>query len=141
MAKSPKVVLCACWFLYNANDTRALIGLCLLVMSHLGQIPDHWHSQVFTITHILIGLSLHIHSFIHLSFGVMNTFLEFHSGSRCDLRVSLSGVLIYLPCDCWALFYRVMVKMKNLLNQNTWLWERGKFMNRRFLMQVSYMIK
>ena len=29
-----------------------------------------------------------------------------------------------------------MVKMKNLLNQNTWLWERGKFMNRRYIMQV-----
>ena len=30
-----------------------------------------------------------------------------------------------------------MVKMKNLLNGNTWLWERGKFMNRRYLIQVS----
>jgi len=30
----------------------------------------------------------------------------------------------------------VMVKMKNLLNSNTWLWERGKFMNRRYIMQV-----
>ena len=29
-----------------------------------------------------------------------------------------------------------MVKMKNLLNGNTWLWERGKFMNRRYLIQV-----
>ena len=32
---------------------------------------------------------------------------------------------------------RVMVKMKNLLNDNTWLWDRGKFMNRRYVMQVS----
>ncbi|XP_064640023.1 kinesin-like protein KIF28 isoform X2 [Lineus longissimus] len=32
----------------------------------------------------------------------------------------------------------VMVKMKNLLNGNTWLWERGKFMNRRYLMQEMY---
>ena len=32
--------------------------------------------------------------------------------------------------------FRVMVKMKNLLNGNTWLWERGKFMNRRYLIQV-----
>ena len=31
---------------------------------------------------------------------------------------------------------RVVVKMKNLLNGNAWLWERGKFMNRRFLIQV-----
>ena len=31
-----------------------------------------------------------------------------------------------------------MVKMKNLLNGNTWLWERGKFMNRRYLMQDMY---
>ncbi|XP_060596414.1 kinesin-like protein KIF28 [Ruditapes philippinarum] len=33
---------------------------------------------------------------------------------------------------------RVMVKMKNLLNGNTWLWERGKFMNRRYLIQDLY---
>jgi len=28
--------------------------------------------------------------------------------------------------------------MKNLLNGNTWLWERGQFMNRRYLMQDMY---
>ncbi|KAL8592992.1 hypothetical protein ACOMHN_017922 [Nucella lapillus] len=33
---------------------------------------------------------------------------------------------------------QVMVKMKNLLNGNTWLWERGKFMNRRYLIQNKY---
>ena len=33
--------------------------------------------------------------------------------------------------------FRVMVKMKNLLTENSWLWERGKFMNRRYLMQVG----
>lgn len=33
---------------------------------------------------------------------------------------------------------KVMVKMKNLLNGNTWLWERGKFMNRRYLIQDLY---
>ncbi|VDI33208.1 Hypothetical predicted protein, partial [Mytilus galloprovincialis] len=33
---------------------------------------------------------------------------------------------------------KVMVKMKNLLNGNTWLWERGKFMNRRYLIQELY---
>ncbi|XP_012936827.1 kinesin-like protein KIF28P [Aplysia californica] len=33
---------------------------------------------------------------------------------------------------------KVMVKMKNLLNGNTWLWERGKFMNRRYLIQEMY---
>ncbi|XP_052816368.1 kinesin-like protein KIF28 isoform X3 [Mya arenaria] len=32
----------------------------------------------------------------------------------------------------------VTVKMKNLLNGNTWLWERGKFMNRRYLIQDMY---
>lgn len=31
---------------------------------------------------------------------------------------------------------RVTVKMKNLLNGNTWLWERGKFITRRYLIQV-----
>ena len=36
-------------------------------MSHWGQIRNPWDSQVFAIVHIVIGLSLHIHSFIHLS--------------------------------------------------------------------------
>ena len=45
---------------------RALIGLCLLVTSHWGQIREPWQSQSFIIVHIVIGLSLHIHSFIHL---------------------------------------------------------------------------
>jgi len=30
-----------------------------------------------------------------------------------------------------------MVKMKDLLTKNTWLWERAKFMNRRYIMQVG----
>ncbi|XP_041375232.1 LOW QUALITY PROTEIN: kinesin-like protein KIF28P [Gigantopelta aegis] len=33
---------------------------------------------------------------------------------------------------------RVMVKMKDLRNGNTWLWERGKFMNRRYMIQEMY---
>ncbi|CAH1778943.1 unnamed protein product [Owenia fusiformis] len=33
---------------------------------------------------------------------------------------------------------KVMVKMKNLLNGNTWLWDRAKFVNRRFMMQDLY---
>ncbi|XP_025115263.1 kinesin-like protein KIF28P isoform X3 [Pomacea canaliculata] len=37
-----------------------------------------------------------------------------------------------------SLATKVMVKMKNLLNGNTWLWERGKFMNRRYMMQEMY---
>ena len=54
-------------FLCKVNDKRALIGLCLLVTSHLGQIREPWHSKAFTIAHIVMtGLSLHIHSFIHL---------------------------------------------------------------------------
>ena len=40
--KPKRCVLCmlASKFLGIVNGTRALIGLCLLVMSHLGQIPD-----------------------------------------------------------------------------------------------------
>lgn len=30
-----------------------------------------------------------------------------------------------------------MVKMKNLMNNNVWLWDVGKFMNRRYLIQVG----
>ena len=52
-------------FLCNVNDKRDLIGLCLLVTLHLGQIRDPWHSQAFTKADIVIGLSLHtgIHIF------------------------------------------------------------------------------
>lgn len=33
---------------------------------------------------------------------------------------------------------KVMVKMKNLLNSNVWLWDRGKFINRRYVIQDLY---
>ncbi|XP_071824596.1 kinesin-like protein KIF28 isoform X3 [Apostichopus japonicus] len=33
---------------------------------------------------------------------------------------------------------KVTVKMKNLLNGNTWLWDRGKFINRRYVVQDLY---
>ncbi|CAK8695890.1 unnamed protein product [Clavelina lepadiformis] len=33
---------------------------------------------------------------------------------------------------------KVMVKVKNLLNGNLWMWERGKFMNRRYMIQELY---
>jgi len=44
------------------------------------------------------------------------------------IRVSVIQTITFI--------FSVMVKMKNLLNSNTWLWERGKFMNRRYIMQV-----
>ena len=48
-------------FLCNVNNMQALIGLCLLVMLHWGQIRDLTGKamQVFTIAHIVIGLLLH----------------------------------------------------------------------------------
>nr|XP_026689448.1 kinesin-like protein KIF28P isoform X4 [Ciona intestinalis] len=33
---------------------------------------------------------------------------------------------------------KVMVQVKNLLNNNIWMWERGKFMNRRYIIQELY---
>ena len=56
-----------CKVLFNVNDTRALIGLCLLRISHLGQIHNPANGQICTLAHIVIGLSLHIYSFLHLS--------------------------------------------------------------------------
>ena len=55
-------------FLSIVNDRKALIGLCLLVKSQWGPIRDSWDSQVLTIAHIAIGLSLQVHSLasIHL---------------------------------------------------------------------------
>ena len=40
-------------FVCNVNDTRALIGLCLLVTSHWNHIRDPWYSQAFTIAHMV----------------------------------------------------------------------------------------
>ncbi|KAK3716103.1 hypothetical protein QZH41_019651 [Actinostola sp. cb2023] len=33
---------------------------------------------------------------------------------------------------------KVAVKMKSMMNGNVWLWDRGKFMNRRYLIQEMY---
>lgn len=33
---------------------------------------------------------------------------------------------------------KLMVRVKNLQNDNVWLWERGKFINRRYIMQEMY---
>ena len=30
-----------------------------------------------------------------------------------------------------------MVKMVNLLNSNSWLWDRSTFVNRKFIMEVN----
>ena len=54
-------------FLCNVNSTRALTGLCFLVTSHLSQIPDPWHSQAFTIAHIVIAWSLATYPLFYLS--------------------------------------------------------------------------
>lgn len=55
-----------------------------------------------------------------------------------------SGNTVHFRCFLWlkhhGIFFlsdRVMVKMTDLLNGNSWLWDRGKFMNRRYLMQVE----
>ena len=73
--KPKSLVLCMLVrkFLCNVNDTRGLIGLCLLVTSHSGQIRDPWYNQAFTIAHIVMGLSLHVHRFMHLRFGFPST--------------------------------------------------------------------
>ena len=39
--KSRVLRVLVCKFSCNVNNTRAIIGLCLLVTSHLGQIRDH----------------------------------------------------------------------------------------------------
>ena len=78
--------------LCNVNDTCALIGLCLLVTSHLGQIPDPWHSQAFTRAHIVVGLSLHIQS-------LFTKARYFSSSTDCTVDffiVSISSALPYI---------------------------------------------
>ena len=60
MANNLKVVFYACWctnFLSNGNDTRVFIGL---------SPSDVIFRPYSRPSHIVIDLSLHIHSFIHL---------------------------------------------------------------------------
>ena len=35
-------------------------------------------------------------------------------------------------------FARVMIKMRNLLNQNGWYWDDVKFVNRSFIIKVRH---
>jgi hypothetical protein len=71
---------------------------------------------------------------------------DYKNGTAKNGRFSISfqislitkGNTLYVFLHLFILFHRVVVKMKNLLNGNTWLWERGKFMNRRYLMQEMY---
>ena len=52
-------------FLCNVIDTRALIGHCSFVTSPWYHIRKPYQVKPFTIAHIVISLSLHIHSFLH----------------------------------------------------------------------------
>ena len=55
------------------------------------------------------------------------------------MMVAFEAVLMSTPADGGGdKGTNVSVKMKNLLNDNIWLWDRGKFTNRRFLMQVIF---
>ena len=65
-------------FLCNVNDTGALIGPCSVVTSRWCQIWNPCHVQPFTIAHIVIGLSLHIHSFLHLRRTIAERTLVWH---------------------------------------------------------------
>ena len=67
-AKSRALRMFPTRYLCNVNDKRALIGPYSLVTSRWCKIRDPWHVQPFTLAHIVIGLSLHIHFFLHPSF-------------------------------------------------------------------------
>lgn len=60
-----------------------------------------------------------------------------------DKRKSFEVVLIAAAAQEWDVnkerATKVTVKMKDLVNNNTWLWDRAKFTNRRFLMADMYM--
>ena len=59
-----------------------------------------YHSQAFTIAHIVIGLSLHIHSFIHLSI---------HKDSlHVDYLGASFGMLEDLLSDTWLILSNKM---------------------------------
>ena len=38
----------------------------------------------------------------------------------------------------WIALLQVKVKMKNLANDNEWLWDKNKFINRKYIMQEMY---
>ena len=64
-------------FICDVNDTRTLIGPCFLVTSPWCQIRNPCRVQPFPIAHMVISLSLHIHSFLRLSFRAL--WLAIHS--------------------------------------------------------------
>lgn len=37
-------------------------------------------------------------------------------------------------------FDRVMIKMRNLLNQNAWYWDDAKFVNRSYIIKVKRLL-
>ena len=106
--KSRVLCMLARKLLCNVNDTRALIGLCLLVMSHCGQIWEPWDSQAFTIAHIVIGLSLHIHSFIHLKVMIKNSMLR-----CCNYQV----LPLCSPCFVSIVLLSQLIQGTNQLNK------------------------
>ena len=36
------------------------------------------------------------------------------------------------------ILFQIIVKMKNLANDNEWLWDKNKFINRKYIMQEMY---
>ena len=63
--------------------------------------------------------------------------LKYHKLNATNINAMIITVCTMTYLIVYNVSFRVMVKMKNLLNGNTWLWERGKFMNRRYLIQVT----
>uniref|UniRef100_A0A1I8F8X7 Kinesin motor domain-containing protein n=1 Tax=Macrostomum lignano TaxID=282301 RepID=A0A1I8F8X7_9PLAT len=57
-----------------------------------------------------------------------------------ELNKHRSFEVILLPCTNpdGSKGSKCMVSMRNLMNDVVWMWERGKFMNRRYLMQDLY---
>ena len=59
------------------------------------------------------------------------------TSERTKQQQEFLDVFVYSLSCCLHSVRRVMVKVKNLLNGNVWMWERGKFMNRRYIIQVG----
>ena len=115
-------------FVCNVNYTRAHIGLWLLVTSHWGQIWDPWHRQMFTMAHKVIGLSLHIHFFIHLRCQTLQTFSVLPEVYLCSfVEEKIVKTAFLWDWQHFRFFWNKLVvkyfiEKKNVLSKSELLW-------------------
>lgn len=57
-------------------------------------------------------------------------------GWSCSERIEVREEFVHYSFEEFVSVCRVMVKMRNLLNQNAWYWDDAKFVNRSYIIKV-----